>query len=283
MQRVVTACRKPAVHLDEVGDARDLRRDENAVVWKTDLLGELRGPERARDHGVDINLMRVARLRRARVLVHHLCQQILIERSPVHADAHRFPIIDGDLDDRSKVLITSLAADVPWIDAVLGESARAVRVFREQQVAVVVEVANDRDVAPIVGSPSNDLGYRRRRLVVIDGHAYELRAGAGQRDHLRRRVRGVGGIRVRHRLHDDRIGATDGNVTNPGCGGLPSGTKGHDARGVDDRVKAYKKDTRVAHWRLALRLRCPSASPSGSFAVARARNHLFQGLQRDGY
>ena len=92
-----------------------------------DLLGERGRAQRALEHRLDVDVLRVARLRRARVRVHHLREQVLVERAPVHADAHRLVVLDGDLDDRAEVLVAPLAADVARVDAVLGERARAVR------------------------------------------------------------------------------------------------------------------------------------------------------------
>ena len=57
-----------------------------------------------------------------------------------------------------------------------------------------------------------DLGHRRRRFGQVDGDAHHLRAGLPQLDALlrgRRRIRRVG---HRHRLHDDRRAAADGDV-----------------------------------------------------------------------
>ena len=99
----------------------------------------------ARHHGVQRDVARVLGLRQQRVLVHHAREQRRIERAPVDADAHRLAILDGHFDHGAEVVVR-LAADirVAGIDAVLGERARALRIFLEQQVAVVVEVADDR-------------------------------------------------------------------------------------------------------------------------------------------
>ena len=129
VQRVVAARGEPAIDVDEILHAGDLRRNDDLVVPKPDLLGELRGAKRAGEHRLDVDVLRVERLGAARVLVHHLREQILVERAPVHADAHRLVVVDGDLDDRAKILVAALAADVARIDAVLRQRARAVRVL----------------------------------------------------------------------------------------------------------------------------------------------------------
>ena len=49
-----------------------------------------------------------------------------------------------DRDDRAEVLVAPLAADVARVDAVLASARAQSGILREQQVAVVVEVADDR-------------------------------------------------------------------------------------------------------------------------------------------
>ena len=79
------------------------------------------------------------------VRVHQLGQQALVERAPVDADPHRLVVRERDLDDRAEVFVGALAADVAGVDPVLGQGPGAVGIAGEQQVAVVVEVADDRD------------------------------------------------------------------------------------------------------------------------------------------
>jgi len=98
-----------------------------------------------------------------------------------------------------------------------------------------MEVSNDGNVATFVRRSPYDLGNSRCRLVVVDGDAHELRSGPRQCDNLIRGGRRVGGIRVRHRLNDDRMAAADGDTTNPRGGGVSASTKGHDVEGVDER------------------------------------------------
>ena len=83
-----------------------------------------------------------------RVLVHHAGQQVLVQASPVHADAHWLAVPAGSLDHLRELRVAlAAAADIAGIDAVLGERLGAVGVRREQLVAVEVEVADDRHVA----------------------------------------------------------------------------------------------------------------------------------------
>ena len=168
------------------------------------------------------------------VVVHHLREEILIERAPVHADAHRLVVLDGDLDDGAKVLIAPLAADVAGVDAILGERAGAVRILREQQMPVVVKVADDRDVHALVCEARDDLRDGRRRLVVVHRDAHELRAGCGERGDLGRGAGGVGGVGVRHRLHDDRMRRPDGDGADEGGDGRAARGEGHGVDGCED-------------------------------------------------
>jgi hypothetical protein len=80
----------------------------------------------------------------ARVLVHHAREQRLVERAPVHADAHRLAVLDGHFDHGAEIVVVLLAdVDVAGIDAVLGQRARALGILLQQDVAVVMEVADD--------------------------------------------------------------------------------------------------------------------------------------------
>ena len=82
------------------------------------------------------------------VLVHQVREQLLIERAPVGADAHRLVVLDRHLDDGGELpVLLVLEADVAGIDAVLVERLGAGRMIGQQLVADVVEVADDRHVA----------------------------------------------------------------------------------------------------------------------------------------
>jgi hypothetical protein len=77
-------------------------------------------------------------------------------------------------------------------------------------VAVVVEVADDRHVDPeLVAELPHHLRNGRRGLLGVDGHPDELGAGVREPCDLDRGGVGVGGVGVRHRLDDDRMGAPD--------------------------------------------------------------------------
>src|ERR1041385_6800552 len=62
---------------------------------------------------------RAGRLGPPLIFVHQGGEKILIERAPVHPDAHRLPVPDRDFDDRAEVLVAPLAAHVARVDPVL--------------------------------------------------------------------------------------------------------------------------------------------------------------------
>jgi hypothetical protein len=144
------------------------------------------------------------------VLLHFRDDQLLVEGAAVHPDAHRFAFVDRDpADGRELFVAPPPGADVARVDPVLVEGRGAGRVPCEQEVAVVVEIADQRRRHPGVEHALPDLRDRRRSLGQIHGHPDHLRAGLGELDALlcrRRRIRGVG---HRHRLHDHRRTAAD--------------------------------------------------------------------------
>ena len=88
-----------------------------------------------------------------------------IERAPVDADAHRAIVLDGGFDHGAEIVVVLLAdVDVAGIDAVLGEGAGAVGILLQQEVAVVVEVADDGDADAEFVERVDDFGHGRRRL-----------------------------------------------------------------------------------------------------------------------
>ena len=118
----------------------------------------------------------------------------------------------GDPDDRDEVLVAPLRADVARVDAVLRERGRRARVLGQELVAVVVEVADERDADPEVVELAPDDRDGARRGIVVDRHAHELAARVRERRDLERGRVGVGRVGVRHRLHDDRGGGADGDA-----------------------------------------------------------------------
>ena len=142
------------------------------------------------------HLARVLGRGRTRVLVHQPREQILVEASPIHSDAHRLAVPRGDLDDLGELLVALLLeADIAGIDAIFGESFGAGRILGEQRVAVIVEVADERRVDAQDIEPLADMRHGGSGLGAIDGDAHELGARAGERRDLLRRRLDVGACR----------------------------------------------------------------------------------------
>ena len=98
---------------------------------------------------------------------------------------------------------------LPGLMRYLSSASAQSGISRQQQVAVVVEIADERRGDARVEHPLLDLGHGGRRLGHVDRDAHHLGPGFGQLDALprgRRRVRRVG---HRHRLDDDGRAAAD--------------------------------------------------------------------------
>ena len=144
------------------------------------------------------------------VLLHLAHHQFLIERAAIHADAHGLAVVARDFADGGELLVAALAvAHVAGIDAVFVERARAIGIFREQDVAVVMKIADDRSVAARVEQALLDFRHRRGGFRHVHGDAHQFRAGLGQFEALLRGGGDVGRVRVGHGLHDDGRAAAD--------------------------------------------------------------------------
>ena len=93
--------------------------------------------------------------------------------------------------------------DVPGIDAIFRQRPRHVGIFLQQQVAVVVKVADDGHADAEFIERIDDFGHRARGVFGVDGDAHQFRAGLGQRHHLIDRRRDIGGVGIGHGLHHD--------------------------------------------------------------------------------
>jgi len=223
VQRVVGARRELAIDVHEVLHARDLGREDDAIVGEAGLLGELRGLDGALDHGVHGHVAGAQRLTQLRVRVHHAREEVLVEAAPVDADADGLAVVDGHLDDGVEVVVVVLAAHVARVDAVLGERLRAVRVLGEEDVTVVMEVADHGHL-----HLADDLRDGARGLVVVHGDPHELATRGVERLHLRHRPRHVRGVGVGHGLHDDGPLAADLDAAHVHGHGLPPLRGAHD-------------------------------------------------------
>ena len=170
-------------------------------------LRQLGGAQGGLEHRLDHHVPRVEWLGKPGVGVHELGEDGLIERAPVDADPDRLVVLDRDPDDRREMLVVALGAHVARVDPVLRQQPGHLRVFHQQLVAVVVEVADDRHVHAQAAHLANHLGNGCRGFLGVDGDPHELRSGVGESRDLDGGPVRVGGVGVRHRLDDDRVGA----------------------------------------------------------------------------
>jgi hypothetical protein len=81
---------------------------------------------------------------------------------------------------------------------------------RKQKMSVVMKVADNRYLNAFVGDPQRDLRKRCGGLNVVHSYAHQLRARSRKLYHLTRCRGGIGGIRVGHRLDDNRMLSANG-------------------------------------------------------------------------
>ena len=204
MEGVVAAAGELGVDVDEVADAGDFGGEDNLVAAEAVAFGGGGVVERGDDHGLHHDVAGVEGFGELGVVVHHLGEESLVERAPVDADADGLLVLDGDFDHGAEVVVV-LAADgaVTGVDAVLGEGFGGVGILGEEEVAVVVEVADDGGVPALFGDAFDDVRDGFGGVVIVDGDADHLGAGAGEGGYLLDGGFDVGGVGVGHRLDDD--------------------------------------------------------------------------------
>jgi hypothetical protein len=106
------------------------------------------------------------------------------------------------------------------------------RMAHQQEVAVVVKIADDRDIHAGIGDARCDFRDGGCRFIRIHRDTHQLRTGVRQRDDLSCRAGGVRRIGVGHRLHDDRMSRTNRDITDPHRYGLSSSLKRHFAASI---------------------------------------------------
>ena len=164
------------------------------------------------------------RIGRRGVLFHQLGQQFLIERTPIGADPHRLVVLDRDLDDVGELGVALvLEADIAGIDAVFVERLGAGRIIRQQLVADIMEVADQRRGDAALAQAVADMRNGGGGLLAVDRDAHHFGAGARKRRDLGHGAVDIGGVGVGHRLHDDRRAAADGDVADHDLGGFVPG------------------------------------------------------------
>ena len=130
-----------------------------------------------------------------------LCQQLLLQRAAVHADADGHLVRAAAVHDR---LHTVLPADVAGVDADL---VRAVLRRGDGKAVVKVNVRHERNMNAVLDGLDRLRCLRRRH-----GHAHDLAARLLQAQDLLDGRACVLGLCVAHRLDGDRRAAADGHA-----------------------------------------------------------------------
>src|SRR5713226_7211600 len=96
-------------------------------------------------------------------------EQLLVERAPIGADAHRLAVTDRGLDDGAELpVLLLLEADIAGIDAIFVERLGAGRMIGKKPVADIMKVADDRDGNADLKESLLDMRDGSRRLVPVD-------------------------------------------------------------------------------------------------------------------
>ena len=171
--------------------------------------------ERADDNGFERDFARSLRFRELIVFIHHACEQRAIERAPVDANTHRLVVFDGDFDHRAEIIVVLFSdVDVARIDAIFSQRAGTGRILFQQQMAVVVEIADDGHIDAEKIQRIHNLRNSGGGGLGIHRDADEFGTGARQRHCLIDRGLNVSSIRIRHGLHDDGVGSAYLNTAN---------------------------------------------------------------------
>src|SRR5208337_2274882 len=96
-------------------------------------------------------------------------------------DAHRLVILHRDFDHGAEIRVSGFSnAGVAGIDAVLGQVAGALGIPGEQNMSVVVEVADDGHAHALLIKLLDNVGHGGSSLVVVDRDPHQFGAGPGQ-------------------------------------------------------------------------------------------------------
>ena len=183
-------------------------RNNNLVAPQAALEGQFGRFDRGLHHAIVDDLFGVEAKVAVGVLLHPAHHQFLIERAAIDADAHGLAVIDGNFADRRELLVAARSrAHISGIDAVFIEGLRAIGIFGQQDVAVVVKIADDRRDAALIAQARDNFRHRRGRLRHVHRDAHQFRPGIGQFLALLHGPGDVRGIRVGHRLDDHRRAA----------------------------------------------------------------------------
>ena len=213
MQGIVATLCQCAIDGNQVLHAADLARQQNLPFRHAQFCCAV-GRADGRSNQRLVHDLLGAPGRAACVIgIHQVGQQILVEAAPIDANAHRFVPTQGGLNHLGKLLVFLVAfAHVAGIDAVFGQSLGAIGKFRQQPVAVVMKVANQRHGNAHAVKLLTDVGHGLCRFRRIDGDAYQLGARQRQFLDLNGRANGICHVGIGHGLHTHRAAATDSDA-----------------------------------------------------------------------
>src|ERR1019366_3565548 len=119
-------------------------------------------------------------------------------------DAHWLVVFDGNFDHRAEVVVVFLAnRDIPRIDAIFGQRLHACGILLQQDMAVVVEVADDRHRKAKAVEAVHNVGHGGSGGVVVNRDAHQFGTGTSQGCTLADGAVNIGGVGVGHGLHHD--------------------------------------------------------------------------------
>ena len=216
MQRLMCLLREVAIHRDQIARTRHLARNDDLVRAQPTLKRQFSGLQGGQHHALVDDIFGGLAEIFVGVFLHPRHDKFLIQGPAVDADADRFLVVHRHLADGRKLFIPpSSRADVAGIDAVFVERCGGVWVTREELVAVVVEVADERRVTSAIEHALFDLGHGRSRFRCVDGDTHHLRSGLRQFHTLLGRGRRIRRVGHRHALNDNRGAAPDLYIAHP--------------------------------------------------------------------
>src|SRR5262249_54246884 len=181
MQRLLGFAAEIAIDGDEVARAGSFAGNDDLIVAEAGFESEVRGLQRGEDHALVDDVFGFLAEIFVGVLLHFGHDELLIKRAAIDADADWFAVVHRDFADGRKLFVTALArADVAGIDAVFVERFGTVWIFGEENVAVVMEVADDGDVAARVEKALFDFGNGGSGFWDVYGPANDFGASFGE-------------------------------------------------------------------------------------------------------
>ncbi len=212
-RRLIGFLREFAINADQIARARNFAGNNDLVFAQTAGKREFSRLERGENHALVDDVFGGAAEVAVGVFLHLLHDELLIERTAVHADADGLAVVDGDFADGGELLVAARAfADVAGIDAIFVESLGAFGILCEQHVAVVMKIANQRSVTAGIEDALFDFRDGGGGFGDIHGDANDFGASLREFEVLVYGASDVGGIGIGHRLHDDRSAAADLNL-----------------------------------------------------------------------